>query len=127
MEPGVILETLRVYFPQQTLYLLLDLPLPVDGEREDKGEHQEAPEDPGRDLRHPLPPLAFLLLVAARGLVQGLEPLGPVEAFVEGVFRELLVEESSGVGGLVVVVAVPAEPPNLHQIVAASEHLAAEL
>ena len=42
MQPGVVLQTLGVDLPQQTLDLLLDLPLPIHGEREDEGEHQQA-------------------------------------------------------------------------------------
>ena len=50
-----------------------------------------------------------------------------VETLVEGVFGKLLVEEAGGVGRLVVVVAVPAETPDLHKIVAAGEYLTAKL
>ena len=57
------LQALGVYLPQQTLDLLLYLPLPVDGESEDEGEHQQTAQHPGSDLRHPLPALALLLLV----------------------------------------------------------------
>ena len=69
MKSGIVLKTLGVYFPQQTLDLLLNLPLPVDGEREDEGEHEETAKDPGGNLRHPLAPLTLLLLVATGGLI----------------------------------------------------------
>ena len=127
MKSGIVLKTLGINFPEQTLDLLLNLPLPVDGEREDEGEHEEPAEYPGGNLRHPLASLTLLLLVATGWLIQGLEPLGPVKTLVEGVLGKLLVEEAGGVGRLVVVVAVPAETPDLHKIVAAGEYLTAKL
>ena len=36
------LQALWVDLPEETLDLLLDLPLAVHGEREDEGEHQQA-------------------------------------------------------------------------------------
>lgn len=127
MKSGIVLKTLGIYFPEQTLDLLLYLPLSVDGECENEGEHEEPSEYAGGNLRHPLPTLTLFFLVTTGRLIQGLEPHGPVEALIERVLGKLLVEEARGVSRLVVVVAVPAEAPDLHKIVATGEHLTAKL
>ena len=83
---------------------------------------------PRHDLGDPLAALALLLLVAARGLVQRLEPFRPVDPLVEGVLGEVLGAGAPGVvGGGVEVVLVPVELPDRHQVVAAGEGLPGEL
>ena len=99
------MNTFRVNLPQQSLYFLFNFPFPVNAEGENKGEHQEAPQDSSNNFSHPLSTLTFLLLISTKRLVEGLEALWPVDSLVEGVLGELFVHASGQVSAPVIRVA----------------------